>query len=88
MMTLEQEIQHRLIALEPEFLDIIDDSAHHVGHTGAKDGGRHLQLIIISHRFNGLSRVARHRLVYQLLGNLIPARIHALAVKAITPSEV
>lgn len=88
MITLQQEIQQRLTVLEPEFLDIVDDSAHHIGHTGAKNGGSHFHLTIISHCFNGLNRVAQHRLVYKILHDLIPTRIHALALKTMTPDDI
>ena len=68
-------------ALAPESLQVIDESHLHAGHAGARDG-RHFSVRVASPRFNGLSRVARHRLVYDALRSLIPQGIHALAIDA------
>ncbi|WP_395137325.1 BolA family protein [Schlegelella aquatica] len=73
-------------ALAPEQLAVQDDSHLHAGHAGAKEG-RHFSVRVVSARFAGLSRVARHRLVYDALGRLIPQGIHALAIQAHTPDE-
>ena len=73
-------------ALQPEQLAVQDDSHLHAGHAGAREG-RHFSLRIVSERFNGLSRVARHRLVYDSLHDLIPRGIHALAIDARAPGE-
>jgi BolA protein len=73
-------------ALQPQSLEVQDDSHLHVGHAGAREG-RHFSLRIVSERFDGLSRVARHRLVYDSLHDLIPRGIHALAIDARTPGE-
>lgn len=73
-------------ALAPEQLAVQDDSHLHAGHAGAKEG-RHFSVHVVSARFAGLSRVARHRLVYDALGRLIPQGIHALAIQAHTPDE-
>ncbi len=73
-------------ALQPAELAVQDDSHLHAGHAGAREG-RHFSLRIVSDRFNGLSRVARHRLVYDSLHDLIPRGIHALAIFARTPGE-
>ena len=73
-------------ALAPESLAVQDDSHLHAGHAGAREG-RHFSVLIVSDRFTGLSRVARHRLVYDCLGLLIPRGIHALAIDAKSPSE-
>ena len=80
-------IKQKLATLEPLSLSLDDESHHHAGHAGAQAGGGHFQLKIISQQFRGLSRVARHRLVYQTLGDLIHTRIHALAIEALTPEE-
>lgn len=77
----------RLAALNPEVLEIHDDSAAHAGHAGAKSGG-HYQLLIVSEQFKGLSRIARQRLVYAALGDLMQTRIHALAQKTLSPEEI
>ncbi len=73
-------------ALHPAELAVQDDSHLHAGHAGAREG-RHFSVRIIATRFNGLSRVARHRLVYDALRNLIPQGIHALAIDARVPGE-
>jgi BolA protein len=73
-------------ALQPSALEVIDDSHLHVGHTGAREG-RHFSVRITSARFTGMSRVARHRLVYDALHRLIPQGIHALAIEAQSPDE-
>jgi BolA protein len=72
--------------LEPDLLEVQDDSHLHAGHAGAREG-RHFSIRIVSPRFEGLSRVARHRLVYDALHSLIPRGIHALAIEARAPGE-
>jgi len=67
-------------------VSVRDDSHLHAGHEGARHG-RHFAVAIRSERFAGLSRVARHRLVYDALASLMPAGIHALAIDARTPAE-
>ena len=74
--------------LEPELIQLYDESGEHVGHAGAAAGGGHYQLIIVSRRFEGQARVARHRLVYQALGDLMQRQVHALAITALTPVEL
>lgn len=86
-MSLEPEIRRRLETLAPTSLHVEDESAQHAGHAGAKDGGGHYRLTIVSSSFNGLNAVARHRLVYQSLGDLMQKGIHALAINAFTPEE-
>ena len=73
-------------SLEPVQLVVRDDSHLHAGHAGAREG-RHFSVQIVSARFNGLSRVARHRLVYDSLHALIPRGIHALAIDARAPGD-
>ena len=70
--------------LAPRTLEVIDDSHLHAGHAGAREG-RHFTVRITSERFAGLSRIARHRLVYDALRSLIPEGIHALAIEAQVP---
>jgi BolA protein len=79
-------LKQHLTVLEPTLLEIEDESALHAGHAGAGGGG-HYRLKIICHQFSGLGRVARHRLIYQTLGDLMQTRIHALAIEAIAPNE-
>jgi len=73
-------------ALAPLALEVIDDSHLHAGHAGAREG-RHFTVRLVSAAFNGRSRVARHRLVYDALQQLIPAGIHALAIEARSPED-
>jgi len=73
-------------ALDPTHLEVEDDGHRHVGHAGAREGG-HFTVRITSPRFTGLTRVARHRLVYDSLGSLASQRIHALAIEAKAPDE-
>ena len=73
-------------ALEPVSIEVQDDSHLHAGYAGAREG-RHFTVHVVSARFNGLSRVARHRLVYDALQILIPRGIHALAIDARAPGE-
>ncbi len=74
--------------LQPLSIDIVDDSHMHAGHAGHNSAGAsHLTLHIVSEKFTGLSRVARHRLVYDVLGNWMKSDIHALVINAKTPSE-
>jgi BolA protein len=71
-------------ALAPEALAVVDDSHLHAGHAGAREG-RHFSVAVTSARFEGLGRVARHRLVYDALHSLMPRGIHALAIDARAP---
>ena len=81
------DIERQLRAtLAPTALSINDDSHLHAGHAGAREG-RHFSVRIASPRFIGLTRVARHRLVYDALHPLIPQGIHALAIQAHAPDE-
>ena len=83
----DQELATRLqAALAPEQLEVLDDSHQHAGHAGAREG-RHFTVHITSGRFAGLSRVARHRLVYDSLGPLAEQGVHALAIVAKAPHE-
>lgn len=77
-------IEERLSALSPLKLQIIDDSHLHAGHAGSQNGAGHYTVIIQSALFNDLSRVARQRLVYDALNDLIPFPIHALAIQTQT----
>jgi BolA family transcriptional regulator, general stress-responsive regulator len=80
-------IEARLAVLEPVRLAIEDESHRHAGHAGASAGGGHYRLTIVSQQFCGKNRVARHRLVYEAMGDLMQNRIHALAIEALTPEE-
>jgi len=85
--TIEQ-IRAKLASLAPTELSLQDDSHRHAGHAGAASGGGHFELFIVSERFAGLSRVARHRLIYDCLGDMMRREIHALSIDARTPGEV
>ncbi len=74
-------------ALNPVTLDITDDSHLHVGHVGAQGGAGHFTVNIIAKTFDGMNTVARHRLIYDALAELMPDEIHALSIKASTPAE-
>jgi BolA protein len=65
-----------------------DESALHAGHAGAAAGGGHFRLRIVSDKFENQSRINRHRLVYDCLHDMMHTEIHALAITALTPSEV
>ena len=86
-MNVESAIRERLAVLAPESLAISDDSALHAGHVGAAGGGGHYHLTIVSNQFSGCSRVARHRMVYAALGEMMQTDIHALAIEARAPNE-
>jgi BolA protein len=85
--TIERMTQ-RLQILAPQLLQIEDESALHAGHEGAKSGGGHYRMRLVSARFQGLSRVARHRLVYDALDLLMRREIHALAMTLQSPDEL
>lgn len=78
----------RLSALEPESMTIEDESAQHAGHEGAKSGGGHYRLTLVSGRFAGQALQVRHRMVYEALGGLMHKEIHALAIHAYAPDEI
>ena len=72
--------------LDPVELELVDDSAAHAGHAGARSGA-HFNLRIVSARFAGLPRISRHRLVYDALRPWMAEGVHALAIDARTPDE-
>lgn len=74
-------------ALQPEFIEVLDDSQAHAGHEGAKSGGGHYYLTVTSDQFEHKSRIQRHQLVYKALGDMMKKDIHALSIKAYTPEE-
>ena len=79
--------EHLKNALEPEHMEIIDDSARHAGHEGAKSGGGHYIVTIVSSKFAGHNLVQCHRMVYEALGDAMRKDIHALSIRAKTPEE-
>ena len=74
-------------AFKPEELLVKDQSHLHAGHAGAKEGKGHFDVTIVSEKFDGVSRIARHRLVYEALGSFMDSDVHALRITAYTPSE-
>ncbi|MBV9288398.1 MAG: BolA family transcriptional regulator [Hyphomicrobiales bacterium] len=86
-------MQERIVArltegLDPLLIEVLDESDRHVGHPGARPGGgTHYRVRIVSNRFAGLDRVARHRLVYGLLPAELADGLHALSLDARAPSE-
>ena len=74
-------------AFAPADLELVDESHRHVGHAGAADGRGHFRVKIVSPRFDGLTLVARHRAVYEALGELMRTDIHALSIDARAPDE-
>jgi len=81
------QIRQRLAALSPAALDIQDESHLHAGHAGAAGGAGHYRVRIVADCFAGMPPVARHRLVYHHLQDLIPQSIHALAIDAQAPQR-
>ena len=69
-------------AFAPTELDVIDDSHHHIGHEGARDGRGHYRVRVVSAAFAGMTPVARHRAVYAALDDLMRTEIHALSIQA------
>jgi len=87
-MNVAAEIRQRLAALDPVEIELADESEQHRGHAGYQAGGStHWRLSIVSPRFAGQPVVARHRMVYQALGNLMQNPIHAIAITARAPEE-
>lgn len=82
-------IRQRLTAaLSPEQLDIVDESHLHAGHPGARSGGGHFVVTIVSDAFEGANPLKRHRMVYDALNDIMNTEIHALSIKAYSPQEL
>lgn len=86
-MTTELIRQKLTSELNPQLLEIIDNSAAHAGHAGARKGGGHYNVTIVAEIFEGKSLVQRHQLIYAALGDMMKEQIHALGINALTPSE-
>jgi BolA family transcriptional regulator, general stress-responsive regulator len=80
-------LRRALVALAPVDLEVVDESHLHAGHAGALTGRGHFRVRIVSNRFAGLNSLARHRLVYSALGDLMQTDIHALSLETLTPAE-
>jgi len=81
---IRERLSHTLAPLK---LEIIDESHKHVGHAGARGGGGHFSVLVVSQHFVGKTLLERHRLVYQALGDAMQKEIHALSIQALTPDE-
>lgn len=83
--TIRQKLE---VAFSPSVLEVKDESHLHAGHAGAREGGEsHFRILIVSNKFHTLSRVARQRLVNDILRDDLTHQIHALAMKTMTPEE-
>jgi len=82
------QMKAMLATLQPVQLEIIDDSHKHAGHEGARSGGGHYTMYIVSTQFAGKTTLARHRMIYSALGDMMKHDIHALNIKAYTPEEL
>ena len=83
-----KKMHERLAVLQPTQIDIKDDSHLHAGHVGARDGGGHYQLHIVSAQFADKPTLTRHRMIYSALGDMMKQDIHALSISAYTPEEI
>lgn len=81
-------IREKLAALQPSMIKVTDESAQHAGHAGARSGGGHYRLHVVSQAFSQQNTLARHRLVYATLGDLMHNKIHALSITAQCPEEI
>ena len=88
MPTRLERLSERLQALEPERLEVVDDSHRHAGHAGAADGRGHFTVQVVSKRFVGLNTLRRHRLVYEVVGDMMTTDVHALSIEALAPGEM
>lgn len=83
-----EEMRTLLGCLNPVSIQIQDDSHLHAGHAGAASGGGHYTLQIVSREFAGRTTIARHRMIYSALGELMKQKIHALNIQAKAPEEI
>jgi BolA family transcriptional regulator, general stress-responsive regulator len=82
-------IENRLReVLAPQKIEVRDDSHRHAGHEGAKSGGGHFAVTIVSQRFKGKNLVQRHQMIYQALNEMMKKEVHALSIQAIAPDEL
>jgi len=84
----EQRLRRQLIArFAPVELAVEDESHRHAGHAGAAGGASHFRIRIVAEAFRGIPPVARHRLIYAALGDMLKSEIHALAIEALPPAD-
>lgn len=88
-MSVRNTIKAKLAAaLEPTLIEVTDVSARHKGHAGWRPGGEtHFDVLLVSPRFQGQSRIARHRMVNSVLEKELTDSIHALSLDVYTPDE-
>jgi BolA protein len=88
-MARRERLKQRLAAaLSPVSIEVVDESDRHAGHAGARPGGEtHYHVEIVSPRFAGMSRIARHRLVHEIVHDEFENGLHALSLKLLTPEE-
>jgi BolA protein len=79
---LEQRLRE---ALEATHVEVVDESHLHAGHAGARDGGGHYRALIVSTRFEGLSRVKAQQVVFSVVEDWMGGEIHALSMQTMTP---
>lgn len=80
---------HQLLAVfQPSLIEITDDSHKHAGHVGARGGAGHYCVKIVSTQFSGKPTLARHRMIYSALGEMMNNEIHALIITALTPEQI
>lgn len=80
----QDQIQKRIQeVLKPAYLEVIDESDQHIGHAGHQGGGRHFKIVIASSCFKDQTRAAAHRIIYQVLQDLMKDQIHALRIQIV-----
>jgi BolA protein len=85
----ERLIERLTTSLAPASIEVVDESHRHAGHAGAQPGGEtHYHVEIVATRFAGMSRIARHRLVHEIVHEEFENGLHALSLKLLTPDEV
>src|SRR6184192_1039719 len=89
-MSVADEIRRKLSeTLAPAEVVVVDESARHAGHAGARpEGETHFRVRIVSRKFEGLNRIARQRRIHEILFDELRTRVHALSIDAKTPDEV
>lgn len=88
MAVIDQIKQKLTQQFSPNRLDVVDESQLHAGHAGARPGGEtHFKVTVVTSAFDGQSRVARHKAVYEALSEELSGPVHALALKTLTPDE-
>jgi BolA family transcriptional regulator, general stress-responsive regulator len=75
-------------ALNPTILELEDESFRHAGHSGSNsEGESHFNLLIVTDAFEGVARVQRQRMIYDILADEMKGRVHALSLKTLTLKE-